>query len=152
MYFPVYWCSVPCKTRKLVSKIMHDIFLEYCTRKVIQWDNGGEFKGPFESLLLKHRIKENNKPSISSGVAEQMREVATIHREGNLDSWKVRKGFELGVRSTKSRPFDKRFSNWSTPFEIFFGRQHEKHTPLPDLSQMKQRDRKSTARCVQRMN
>lgn len=76
MYFPVYWCSVPCKTRKLVSKIMHDIFLEYCTRKVIQWDNGGEFKGPFESLLLKHRIKENNKPSISSGVAEQMREVA----------------------------------------------------------------------------
>lgn len=55
---------------------MHDIFLEYCTTKVIQCDNRGKFKGPFESLLLKHRIKENNKPSISSGVAEQMREVA----------------------------------------------------------------------------
>lgn len=127
---------------------MHDIFLEYCTRKVIQWDNGGEFKGPFESLLLKHRIKENNKPSISSGVAEQMREVAQYIEK---ETW-ISEKFELGVRSTKSRQFDKRFSNGSTPFEIFFGRQHEKHTPLPDLSQMKQRDRKSTARCVQRMN
>lgn len=127
---------------------MHDIFLEYCTRKVIQWDNGGEFKGPFESLLLKHRIKENNKPSISSGVAEQMREVAQYIEK---ETW-IPEKFELGVRSTKSRQFDKRFSNGSTPFEIFFGRQHEKHTPLPDLSQMKQRDRKSTARCVQRMN
>lgn len=127
---------------------MHDIFLEYCTRKVIQWDNGGEFKGPFESLLLKYRIKENNKPSISSGVAEQMREVAQYIEK---ETW-IPEKFELGVRSTKSRQFDKRFSNGSTPFEIFFGRQHEKHTPLPDLSQMKQRDRKSTARCVQRMN
>lgn len=40
---------------------------------------------------------------------------------------------------------------YQNPFEIFFGRQHEKHTPLPNLSQMKQRDKKSTAKCVQRM-
>lgn len=72
---------------------MHDIFLEYCTRKVIQWDNGGEFKGPFESLLLKHRIKKNNKPSISSGVAEQMREVAQyIEKETWKSSKRVRTG------------------------------------------------------------
>lgn len=49
---------------------MYDIFLEYCIRKVIQWDNGGEFKGLFEFLLLKYRIKENNKLFILFGVVE----------------------------------------------------------------------------------
>lgn len=40
---------------------------------------------------------------------------------------------------------------YQTPFEIYFGRQHEKHTPLPDLFQMKQRVRKSTERYAKRM-
>lgn len=130
--------------------------MEYCTTKVIQCDNGGEFKGPFESLLLKHRIKENNKPSISPGVAEQMREVAQYIEKETWIPEKFEKGsnwvldLQIVVHSINAFPME--VLRNQNPFEIFFGRQHEKHTPLPNLSQMKQRDRKSTARCVQRMN
>lgn len=130
--------------------------MEYCTTKVIQCDNGAEFKGPFESLLLKHRIKENNKPSISPGVAEQMREVAQYIEKETWIPEKFEKGsnwvldLQIVVHSINAFPME--VLRNQNPFEIFFGRQHEKHTPLPDLSQMKQRDRKSTARCVQRVN
>lgn len=130
--------------------------MEYCTTKVIQCNNGGEFKGPFESLLLKHRIKENNKPSISPGVAEQMREVAQYIEKETWIPEKFEKGsnwvldLQIVVHSINAFPME--VLRNQNPFEIFFGRQHEKHTPLPDLSQMKQRDIKSTARCVQRMN
>lgn len=130
--------------------------MEYCTTKVIQCDNGGEFKGPFESLLLKHRIKENNKPSISPGVAEQMREVAQYIEKETWIPEKFEKGsnwvldLQIVVHSINAFPME--VLRNQNPFEIFFGRQHEKHTPLPNLSEMKQRDRKSTARCVQRMN
>lgn len=130
--------------------------MEYCTTKVIQFDNGGEFKGPFESLLLKHRIKENNKPSISPGVAEQMREVAQYIEKETWIPEKFEKGsnwvldLQIVVHSINAFPME--VLRNQNPFEIFFGRQHEKHTPLPNLSEMKQRDRKSTARCVQRMN
>lgn len=130
--------------------------MEYCTTKVIQCNNGGEFKGPFESLLLKHRIKENNKPSISPGVAEQMREVAQYIEKETWIPEKFEKGsnwvldLQIVVHSINAFPME--VLRNQNPFEIFFGRQHEKHTPLPNLSQMKERDRKSTARCVQRMN
>lgn len=130
--------------------------MEYCTTKVIQCDNGGEFKGPFESLLLKHRIEENNKPSISPGVAEQMREVAQYIEKETWIPEKFEKGsnwvldLQIVVHSINAFPME--VLRNQNPFEIFFGRQHEKHTPLPNLSEMKQRDRKSTARCVQRMN
>lgn len=130
--------------------------MEYCTTKVIQCDNGGEFKGPFESLLLKHRIEENNKPSISPGVAEQMREVAQYIEKETWIPEKFEKGsnwvldLQIVVHSINAFPME--VLRNQNPFEIFFGRQHEKHTPLPNLSEMKQRDRKSTARCVQRIN
>lgn len=130
--------------------------MEYCTTKVIQCDNGAEFKGQFESLLLKHRIKENNKPSISPGVAEQMREVAQYIEKETWIPEKFEKGsnwvldLQIVVHSINAFPME--VLRNQNPFEIFFGRQHEKHTPLPNLSQMKQRDRKSTARCVQRVN
>lgn len=68
---------------KLVSKIIHNIFLEYGTSKIIQCDNGGEFKGPFESLESKYGVKKiPNNSSLSPGVTEQMWEVQwTIKKE-----------------------------------------------------------------------
>lgn len=126
---------------------MHDIFLEYCTPKVIQCDNGEEFKGPFQSLVSKHRVKKiTSRPYHPESEGKCERSHKTLSRKlGFLRV--IKKGsnsvsdLARVVHSMNATPVE--VLRYQTPFEIYFGRQHEKHTPLHNLSQMTHRVRKN---------
>lgn len=143
------------KSSKLVCKTMNDVFLEYGTPKVLQCDNGTEFKGSFDSLLLKKGVKKiTSRPYHPESQGKCERSHRTLRRKlGFLkistkgSNWVT--DLPTVVHSMNTTAME--VLNYQTPFEIYFGRQHKKHKATPNISLLKQRVRNSTARCANRM-
>lgn len=122
-----YMITRPLRTKssKEVARKMSSIFMEYGSPQIIQCDNGNEFKGEFENLVQRHKIKViRGRPyhPQSQGKCERshrsLRKKIQFMASKKPMNWV--KFLSKATLSLNSTP--KEVLGYNTPFDVFFGR------------------------------